>query len=113
MTINHRLDIFGFLGLNDSAIRGNYGLADKIMALQWVQDHIKDFGGDPNKVTIFGQSAGGASVVDLLKSPPAAGLFHGAISESGGSGTFLTVKEASEMYRECFLRLNRYIIQQG
>ncbi|KAE9405290.1 alpha/beta-hydrolase [Gymnopus androsaceus JB14] len=98
VTINHRLDIFGFLGLNDSAIPGNYALADKIAALHWVQDHIKDFGGDPSKVTIFGQSAGGASIVDLLKSPKAAGLFHTAISESGGSGTFFTVEQASEAY---------------
>lgn len=81
-------------------------MADKIAALHWVQDHIKDFGGDPSKVTIFGQSAGGASIVDLLKSPKAAGLFHTAISESGGSGTFFTVEQASEAYRECFPHAN-------
>ncbi|KIK54216.1 hypothetical protein GYMLUDRAFT_48881 [Collybiopsis luxurians FD-317 M1] len=98
VTINHRLNIFGFLGLNDSAIPGNYGMADKIAALQWVQDHIADFGGDPQRVTIFGQSAGGSSVVDLLKSPKAAGLFHGAISESGGAGSFVTPEQASAKY---------------
>ncbi|KIK54212.1 hypothetical protein GYMLUDRAFT_177628 [Collybiopsis luxurians FD-317 M1] len=99
VTINHRLNIFGFLGLNDSAIPGNYALADKIAALQWVQEHISDFGGDPERVTIIGQSAGGFSVVDLLKSPKAAGLFHRAISESGAAGSsFFTPEEASEAY---------------
>ncbi|KIK54217.1 hypothetical protein GYMLUDRAFT_915535 [Collybiopsis luxurians FD-317 M1] len=98
VTINYRLNIFGFLGLNDSAIPGNYAMADKIAALQWVQEHIADFGGDPERVTIFGQSAGGFSVVDLLKSPKATGLFHGAISESGGAGSFQTPEEASEAY---------------
>lgn len=52
VTINYRLNIFGFLGLNDSAVPGNYAIADRIAALQWVKDHIADFGGDPNRVTI-------------------------------------------------------------
>ncbi|KAE9404341.1 alpha/beta-hydrolase [Gymnopus androsaceus JB14] len=95
-SINYRLNIFGFLGL-DSAIPGNYAMADKIAALQWVQDHIKDFGGDSSRVTIFGQSAGGWSIVDLLKSPKATGLFHAAISQSGGSGTFTTYEALNEM----------------
>ncbi|KAF5366636.1 hypothetical protein D9757_011885 [Collybiopsis confluens] len=98
VTINHRLNIFGFLGLNSSTIPGNYGMADKIAALQWVQDHIADFGGDPERVTIFGQSAGGSSVVDLLKSPKAAGLFQRAISESGGAGSSKTPAQASAAY---------------
>ncbi|KAJ3755852.1 alpha/beta-hydrolase [Lentinula raphanica] len=101
VTINYRVNIFGFLGLNDSTIPGNYALADKIAALGWVKDHIADFGGDPEKVMIFGQSAGGSSVVDLLKSPKAAGLFHAAISQSGGSGASTTgekVYEAIEPY---------------
>ncbi|KAJ3743674.1 alpha/beta-hydrolase [Lentinula detonsa] len=99
VTINYRLNIFGFLGLNtsDSAIPGNFAMADKIAALHWVQEHIADFGGDPEKVTIFGQSAGGWSIVDLLKSPKASGLFHAAISQSGGSGTFTTAEAVYEM----------------
>ncbi|KAF5366642.1 hypothetical protein D9757_011882 [Collybiopsis confluens] len=97
VTINYRLNIFGFLGLNDSAIPGNYAMADKIAALGWVKEHIADFGGDPEKVTIFGQSAGGWSIVDLLKSPKAAGLFHAAISQSGGSGVFMTGQQVFEM----------------
>ncbi|KAJ4470222.1 alpha/beta-hydrolase [Lentinula aciculospora] len=96
VTINYRLNIFGFLGLNDSAIPGNYAMADKIFALRWVKEHIADFGGDPDKVTIFGQSAGGWSIVDLLKSPKATGLFHAAISQSGGSGTFTTAEAVYE-----------------
>lgn len=102
ISINYRLNIFGFLGL-DSAIPGNYAMADKIAALQWVQDHIKDFGGDSSRVTIFGQSAGGWSIVDLLKSPKATGLFHAAISQSGGSGTFTTYEALNEMVGKfCF-----------
>ena len=96
VTINYRLNIFGFVGLNDGVITGNYALTDKIASLQWVKDNIAAFGGDPEKVTIFGQSAGGWSIVDLLRSPPAKGLFSGAISQSGGSGTFVTAQQAAD-----------------
>lgn len=64
---------------------GNYGLLDMIAGLKWVQENIKQFGGNPNKVTIFGESAGGIAVSMLCASPLAKGLFHGAISQSGGS----------------------------
>ncbi|KAJ7607157.1 alpha/beta-hydrolase [Roridomyces roridus] len=86
VTIDHRLNIFGYLGIDDT-IKGNYAIADKIAALQWVQDNIAAFGGDPERVCIFGQSAGGFSVIELVKSPKAKGLFHAAISQSGGSGS--------------------------
>ncbi|KAJ6563641.1 alpha/beta-hydrolase [Mycena vulgaris] len=85
VTIDHRLNIFGYLGIDD-AVKGNYAIADKVAALQWVHDNIAAFGGDPNRVMIFGQSAGGFSVIELVRSPKAAGLFSSAISQSGGSG---------------------------
>ncbi|KAJ3771733.1 alpha/beta-hydrolase [Lentinula raphanica] len=97
VTINYRMNIFGYLGLNDTSITGNYAMADKIAALGWVKDHIADFGGDPDKVTIFGQSAGGWSVIELLKSPKAAGLFHHAISQSGGAGSLRTYEATYEL----------------
>ncbi|KAG7096415.1 hypothetical protein E1B28_003855 [Marasmius oreades] len=95
VTINYRLNIFGFLSLNDGVITGNYALSDKIAALQWVKDNIAAFGGDPGQVTIFGQSAGGWSIIDLVRSPKAKGLFHGAISQSGGASTFSTAEQAA------------------
>jgi para-nitrobenzyl esterase len=70
---------------NPNHVSGNYGLLDMIAGLQWIQRNIAAFGGDPEKVTIFGESAGGISVSMLCASPLAKGLFHGAISQSGGS----------------------------
>lgn len=92
VTINYRLGIFGFLAhpeLREESphlAAGNYGLLDQIAALQWIQENIEAFGGDPNRVTIAGQSAGAMSVHLLLASPLAAGLFHGAIVQSGPGG---------------------------
>ncbi|GJQ72647.1 hypothetical protein Trydic_g1309 [Trypoxylus dichotomus] len=83
VTLNYRLGIFGFLSTADSAALENVGLRDQIFALQWVQNNIINFGGDPNKVTIFGESAGSASVSYLVLSPLTNGLFRGAIMESG------------------------------
>ncbi|MBB4853051.1 para-nitrobenzyl esterase [Mycobacteroides chelonae] len=83
VTINYRLGTLGFLaslGLSD--VIGNYGLLDQEAALRWVRDNIADFGGDPGRVTIGGQSAGGVSVCDLMTAPKAAGLFRSAIMES-------------------------------
>ncbi|KAJ9476978.1 Carboxylesterase [Pseudozyma hubeiensis] len=82
LTINYRLGSLGFLAYNDQ-IKGNYGVGDVVTALQWVQKYIKDFGGDPNRVTIAGQSAGAQQVENMLVSPAAAGLFHRAIVMSG------------------------------
>ncbi|GAB6029208.1 hypothetical protein CHUAL_004979 [Chamberlinius hualienensis] len=83
--IGYRLGPFGFLSTNDSASYGNYGLLDQVLALKWIQSNIESFGGDKSKVTIFGESAGGASVNYHQLSPASAGLFRAAISESGSS----------------------------
>ena len=91
VTINYRVGILGFLAhpelTKESGYKasGNYGLLDQIAALRWIRRNIAAFGGDPRRVTIAGQSAGSMSVHDLVASPLAKGLFHGAIEESGGS----------------------------
>jgi para-nitrobenzyl esterase len=92
VTINYRLGPLGFLRLNDVTggripSTGNEGLLDQIAALQWVRDNIAEFGGDPDNVTIFGESAGGMSVGALLAMPVARGLFHKAIAQSGSCDT--------------------------
>lgn len=88
VTINYRLGIFGFLHLaefggEDFVTSGNCGILDQVAALQWVHENIEAFGGDPDNVTIFGESAGSMSVSILLGLPEAQGLFHKAILESG------------------------------
>lgn len=95
VSINYRLGILGWLShpaLREGAhnprdASGNFGILDMIMALQWVQNNIDSFGGDPDNVTIFGESAGGRNVFALLASPQANGLFHKAIVQSGSVGT--------------------------
>ena len=86
--VNHRLNVFGYthfgdIGGAEYAHSGNAGQLDIIAALEWVRDNIERFGGDPNRVMIFGESGGGAKVSMLLASPPAKGLFHAAVIESG------------------------------
>jgi para-nitrobenzyl esterase len=81
VTINYRLGVDGFLFLGDGT--ANLGLLDQVAALQWVQENIAAFGGDPNNVTIFGESAGGMSVATLLTMPRARALFRRAIAQSG------------------------------
>ena len=91
VSIAYRVGQLGFLAHpelsaeNPNHVSGNYGLLDQIAGLQWIKKNIAAFGGDPDKVTIFGESAGGISVSMLCASPLAKGLFQGAISESGGS----------------------------
>ncbi|MCW7537713.1 carboxylesterase family protein [Aquabacterium sp. A7-Y] len=103
VTINYRLGPLGFLGLPELAeesrdgSRGNYGLQDQQAALRWVQRNIAAFGGDPDRVTIFGESAGGASVLLHLVSPQSRGLFHRGVVQSspGANGISVASREAA------------------
>jgi para-nitrobenzyl esterase len=107
VTINYRLGPLGFLSHpalsaeSAEGVSGNYGLLDQVAALEWVQKNIAGFGGDPDSVTVFGESAGAMSVLDLLVMPAAEGLFQRAIAESGimldqgyGIATTATSEEA-------------------
>ncbi|MGZ6885567.1 MAG: carboxylesterase/lipase family protein [Acidimicrobiia bacterium] len=104
VSINYRLGAFGFLQLeeifgSEFTGSGNAGILDQVCALEWVRDNIAAFGGDPERVTIFGESAGGMSVGTLLGMPAAQGLFSQAVVQSGG-GTFCqTAKGATEVAR--------------
>ena len=90
VTINYRLGALGFLTMGNDLAPGNLGIRDQILALTWVKTLIHHFGGDPTRVTIFGESAGGMSSHALTMSPKAYDLFSAAIFESG---TMLAVKE--------------------
>lgn len=85
VTLNYRLNVHGFLCLGIKEAPGNAGMKDQVAALKWVQRNIRAFGGDPDNVTLFGESAGGVSVSYHLLSPMSKGLFHRAISQSGSS----------------------------
>lgn len=84
VSLNFRLGVLGYLDLRSLGgdCVANPALWDQVLALQWIQENIAKFGGDPNSVTIMGESAGGAAVLALLCSPPAQGLFHRAIAQS-------------------------------
>ena len=104
VSIAYRLGIFGWLshpelreqdGIDSSS---NFGLLDQIMALKWIKENIQFFGGNPNNITIFGESAGGQNVIALYSSPLAKGLFDRAISQSGGTSV-TSVKDAEKINR--------------
>ncbi len=90
VTINYRLNVFGFLAHpelsdeNPNGVSGNYGILDQIAALEWIKSNIQQFGGDPNNITVFGQSAGAMSVKSLVSSPLSKDLMQKAIIQSGG-----------------------------
>lgn len=90
VTINYRVNAFGFFAHPDleaenaERVSGNYGILDQIFALRWVRENIAAFGGDPEKITIFGQSAGCMSVQTIISSPLSAGMVRGAVLQSGG-----------------------------
>ena len=104
VTINHRLNIFGYLHLGDIggekyAASGNAGMLDLVAGLEWVRDNIVQFGGDPDNVMIFGESGGGAKVCSLLAMPAAKGLFHRAAIQSGSWLRVTPREEADELAR--------------
>jgi para-nitrobenzyl esterase len=108
VSVNHRLNIFGFLHLGDLAgpawaHSGNAGVLDLVAALGWVRDNIACFGGDPGNVTIFGESGGGGKVSVLLAMPAACGLFHRAIIQSGAA-IRMSTRERANALAEAVLR---------
>jgi para-nitrobenzyl esterase len=104
VTVNHRLNLFGYLYLAellgpDYADSGNAGMLDLVLALEWVRDNVARFGGDPDNVTIMGESGGGSKVSHLMAMPAAAGLFHKAIVQSGPGLTGVPAAAAADTTR--------------
>ncbi len=121
VSINYRVNIFGYFAHpelsaeNSQGISGNYGLLDQIEALKWVQLNIEKFGGDPDNVTIAGQSAGSMSIHSLLASDLADGLFHKAIGQSGGllgSSRAVTLEDSEKRGQAFTKKLDKGAIQE-
>jgi para-nitrobenzyl esterase len=105
VSVNHRLNGLGFLDVSEVggsayAESANVGMTDLVTALKWVQENISSFGGDPDKVMIYGQSGGGSKVTTLLGMPSAKGLIHRASVQSGGGGNIPTAEQQKEYARE-------------
>ena len=99
VTINYRLGALGFLTTYDQESPGNYGLWDQNQALRWLQQNVAQFGGDPGRVTVFGQQNGGAAASWHMVSPHSQGLMHGAIAQSGTAyGPFMILDGSSITY---------------
>ncbi|KAH8798700.1 Carboxylesterase family-domain-containing protein [Flagelloscypha sp. PMI_526] len=125
VSVEYRLGAFGYLSWDKETLPGNYALSDKVTALQWIHDHIPNFGGDRDRVQIVGQSAGGWTIGELLTSPLAKGLFSSAVAQSGlmmRSGSIEMTKQylapvleplcpdASGVTRECLLNLDAEVL---
>ena len=111
VTLNHRLNLFGYLYLGEIAGEqyadsGNAGMLDIVAALEWVRDNIAAFGGDPGNVTIFGQSGGGGKVCTLMGMPAAKGLFHKAVAQSGSNVAGTSRANATRTAQTFLDRLN-------
>src|SRR5689334_7522839 len=108
--VNHRLNVFGYLYLAEFggkwANASNAGMMDAVRALEWIKENIAKFGGDPNNVTIFGQSGGAGKVSTLMAMPAAKGLFHRAIAQSGAALTGATKAAALKNTETLMQRLN-------
>ncbi len=110
VTVNHRLNVLGFLDLSEvggSAYEDsvNVSMTDLVASLKWVRENISNFGGDPDNVMIYGQSGGGSKVTCLMGMPSAAGLFHRASVQSGGGGNFPTGEQSKEFSRQLMKEL--------
>jgi para-nitrobenzyl esterase len=104
VSVNHRLNILGFFDVSDiggSAYEDsvNVGMTDLVAALRWVHENIESFGGDPDRVMIYGQSGGGSKVTTLMGMPSATGLFHCASAQSGGGGNIPSREQQKELTR--------------
>jgi len=98
VSVNYRLGPLGFLAYPDAGITGNYAIQDQLLALRWVQDEISAFGGDPDKVLLFGQSAGAADSYILSSLPQAPSLFRAVALESGGGRDAPPVADTKPVY---------------
>ena len=110
VTVNHRLNVLGFLDLSEFggpayADSANVGMTDLVAALQWVRDNIANFGGDPDRVMIYGQSGGGSKVTTLLGMPSAQGLVHRASAQSGGGGNPPSAEQSRELTKRLVAEL--------
>ena len=110
VSVNHRLNVLGFLDLTEvggSAYEDsvNVSMTDLVASLKWVQENIANFGGDPDKVMIYGQSGGGSKVTTLMGMPSAAGLFHCASVQSGGGGNIPSGEQSKEFSRQVMKEL--------
>ena len=110
VSVNHRLNVYGFLDLSEYGEKYRYsanaGIMDIVDALKWLQENVSSFGGDPDNITVFGQSGGGAKVLALMTSPYAEGYFHKGIVQSGATDTLgpvFTSQEASAFLTQRFL----------
>ncbi|GIU79023.1 MAG: carboxylic ester hydrolase [Bryobacteraceae bacterium] len=110
VTVNHRLNVLGFLDVSSIggpayADSANVGMTDLVAALRWVRDNIANFGGDPDRVMIYGNSGGGSKVTTLLGMPSAAGLVHRAAAQSGGGGNPPDAELSAEFAKRVFAEL--------
>ena len=110
IALNHRLNVFGFLHLaeygGEWAQASNAGMLDVVRALEWIREHIAGFGGDPDNVTVFGQSGGAGKVSTVMAMPAAKGLFHRAIAQSGSNLTGISKADAIRTTELVLQRLN-------
>ena len=110
VSVNHRLNALGFLDLSEIGgaayeESANAGMTDLVASLRWIRENIANFGGDPDKVMIYGQSGGGSKVTTLMGMPSAQGLFHRAAVQSGGVGNPPSAEQSRELSRRLMVEL--------